>query len=206
MSGTSDRLIASELRAGLEGNRIGNEIVVLEETESTNDVAWEAAGRGAREGFVVFAERQTKGRGQYGRRWESAPYLGLLLSVLLRPALSLRESPKLTSILAEAVATTIAEATGTTPRIKSPNDIYIGERKVAGVLVEGRTGADGRYVAVAGIGINVNQTLDDFPEELRASAGSLAMLTGEKISRSKLAIALLRQLSGTQAGSLCSVS
>ncbi|MEY2551288.1 MAG: BirA family transcriptional regulator, partial [Verrucomicrobiota bacterium] len=93
MSGTSDRLIASELRAGLEGHRIGNEIVVLDETESTNDVAWEAAGRGAREGFVVFAERQTKGRGQYGRRWESASYLGLLLSVLLRPALSLRESP-----------------------------------------------------------------------------------------------------------------
>src|SRR4051794_29477024 len=167
MSAASDRLIANDLRAALAGNSVGNEIVVVEETESTNDVAWEAAERGAREGFVVFAERQTKGRGQYGRRWESAPYLGLLLSVLLRPALSLRESPKLTSILAEAVATTIAEATGTTARIKPPNDIYISDRKVAGVLVEGRTADDGSYVAVAGIGINVNQAPDDFPEELR---------------------------------------
>jgi BirA family transcriptional regulator, biotin operon repressor / biotin---[acetyl-CoA-carboxylase] ligase len=194
MSEPSDRLIATELRAGLEGERIGNEIVVVEEAESTNDLAWEAAERGAREGFVVFAERQTKGRGQYGRRWESAPHLGLWLSVLLRPTLSLRESPKLTSILAKAVATTIAEATGTTPRVKPPNDIYIGERKVAGVLVEGRTAADGSYVAVAGIGINVNQTLDDFPEELRASAGSLAMVTGRSLLRSKLAVALLRKL------------
>jgi BirA family biotin operon repressor/biotin-[acetyl-CoA-carboxylase] ligase len=194
MSEPSDRLIATELRAGLEGERIGNEIVVVEEAESTNDLAWEAAERGAREGFVVFAERQTKGRGQYGRRWESAPHLGLWLSVLLRPTLSLRESPKLTSILAEAVATTIAETTGTTPRIKPPNDIYIGERKVAGVLVEGRTAADGSYVAVAGIGINVNQTLDDFPEELRASAGSLAMVTGRSLLRSRLAVALLRKL------------
>jgi BirA family biotin operon repressor/biotin-[acetyl-CoA-carboxylase] ligase len=194
MSEPRDRLIATELRAGLAGRRTGNEIVVVEETESTNDLAWEAAERGAAAGFVVFAERQTKGRGQYGRRWESAPYQGLWFSVLLRPAMTLRESPRLTSLLAEVVSATIAEETGCTPTIKPPNDIYISGYKVAGVLVEGRTAGDGSYVAVAGIGINVNQTLDDFPEELRASAGSLAMATGRRIDRSKLAIALLRNL------------
>jgi BirA family transcriptional regulator, biotin operon repressor / biotin---[acetyl-CoA-carboxylase] ligase len=194
MSEPSDRLIATELRAGLEGCRGGNEIVVVDEASSTNDLAWEAAERGAAEGFVVFAERQTKGRGQYGRRWESAPYQGLWFSVLLRPAMTLRESPRLTSQLAELVAAAIAEETGAEPKIKPPNDIYLTGRKVAGVLVEGRTAADGSYVAVAGIGINVNQTLDDFPEELRASAGSLAMATGRRIDRSKLAIALLRNL------------
>src|SRR3954471_3804225 len=162
MSAVSDRLVANDLRAALDGYRLGNEILLVEETESTNDLAWEAANRGAGDGFVVFAERQTKGRGQYGRRWESAPYLGLWFSVLLRPAVTLQESPKLTSILAEAVATTIAEATGTTARIKPPNDIHISDRKVAGVLVEGRTADDGSYVAVAGIGINVNQAPDDF--------------------------------------------
>ena len=194
MSGTSDRLIASELRAGLEGDRIGNEIVVLDETESTNDIAWQAAERGAAAGFVVFAERQTKGRGQYGRRWQSAPYLGLWFSVLLRPAMTLRESPKLTSLLAEIVAATITDETGCATAIKPPNDIYVSGRKVAGVLVEGRTANDGSYVAVAGIGINVNQTPDDFPEELRATAGSLAMATGQEISRTNFAIALLRKL------------
>src|SRR3979490_586537 len=138
MSEPSDRLIATELRAGLAGCRIGNEIVVVEETASTNDLAWEAAARGAAAGFVVFAERQTKGRGQYGRRWESAPYQGLWLSVLVRPAMMLRESPRLTSLLAEVVGETIAEETGSAPATKPPNALYISGPKVAGLLVEGR--------------------------------------------------------------------
>lgn len=189
MSEVSDRLVATELRGALE-----NEIVVVEETESTNDFVWKAFERGTREGFVVFAEHQTKGRGQYGRRWESAPYLGLWFSILLRPALTVRDSPKLTSMLAEAVAGTIADETNLTPTIKPPNDIYLSGRKVAGVLVEGRTGSDGSYVAVAGIGINVNQAIDDFPAELRSTAGSIAMATGRKVSREKLAVALLQKI------------
>jgi len=192
MSKVSDRLIATELRAALE-----NQIVVVDETESTNDLVWNALERGAREGFVAFAERQTKGRGQYGRRWEAAPYLGLWFSVLLRPAVSLRDSPKLTLALAEEVAATIAEETGCTPTIKPPNDIYISGRKVAGLLVEGRTANDGSYVAVAGIGINVNQSGEDFSEELRSTAGSLATATGRQIDRSKLAIALLQKLAAS---------
>ena len=194
MSELSGRLIAAELRAGLAGGRIGNEIVVVEEARSTNDLAWEAFERGTPEGFVVFAERQTAGRGQYGRRWESAPYRGLWLSILLRPALTLQESPQLTSLLAEVVAETITEQTGCATTIKPPNDIYIAGRKVAGILVEGRTENGGGYVAVAGIGINVNQTVDEFPEELRATATSLAMATGRRIDRAQLAIALLRRL------------
>ncbi len=195
MSAASDRLTADELRRGLEGCRIGNELVVVEETESTNDLAWQAAERGVAPGFVAFAEQQTRGRGQYGRRWESTPHLSLCFSVLLRPAtMTLRESPQLTTLLAETVAAAISQTTGAAPRIKLPNDIYIADRKIAGILVEGRTGSDGKYVAVAGIGLNVNHTLDDFSEDLRASAGSLAMTTGKRISRSALAIALLRQL------------
>jgi BirA family transcriptional regulator, biotin operon repressor / biotin---[acetyl-CoA-carboxylase] ligase len=194
MSELSDRLVAAELRARLEGARIGNEIVVVEEAGSTNDLAWAALERGTPEGFVVFAERQTAGRGQYGRRWESAPYQGLWLSTLLRPALTLQESPQLTSLLAKVVAETITEQTGCAATIKAPNDIYIAGRKVAGILVEGRTENGGSYVAVAGIGINVNQTVEDFPEELRATATSLAMASGRKVDRSKLAIAFLLKL------------
>src|SRR6267143_5587657 len=127
----SDRLVADDLRAGLEECRLGNQLVVVEETASTNDLVWEAETRGAPEGFVVFAERQTAGRGQYGRRWESAPHQGLWFSVLLRPRITLRESPRLTSLLAEVVSATIAEVTRCTPTIKPPNDIYISGRKVA---------------------------------------------------------------------------
>ena len=193
MSEPSDRLVAEELRQALDGSRV-REIVVVEETASTNDLAWDAARRGVAEGFVIFAEHQTKGRGQHGRRWESTRYLGLWFSILLRPALSLRESPRLTLQLAENIAATIRHEIGCDPTIRPPNDIYIGERKVAGILVEGRTASDGTYQAVAGIGINVNQTIDDFPEELRGAAGSLSMATGAIVSRQKLAIALLREL------------
>ncbi len=190
----SDRLVVDALRADLGECRVGHQIVVVEEAQSTNDLAWEAAGRGAGEGFVVFAERQTAGRGQYGRRWESAPYKGLWFSVLLRPAITLAQSPQLTSLLAGVVSVTVQEATGVPALIKLPNDIYLAERKVAGILVEGRTEIDGSYVAVAGIGLNVNHAIEDFPEELQATAGSLAMASGRSLPRGPLAVALLRKL------------
>ena len=190
----SDRLIADELRGILGECRLGNQLAVVEETCSTNDLAWEAEARGAPEGFVVFAERQTAGRGQYGRRWESSPYQGLWFSVLLRPSITLNESPRLTSLLASVVAAIISEETGCPASIKSPNDIYLAQRKVAGVLVEGRTARNRSYVAVAGLGVNVNQTLEDFPAELQGTAGSLRMATGRQIQRGHLAVALLRKL------------
>ena len=189
-----DRLDADELRSSLGECLVGSEIVVVDETSSTNDLAWEAEAHGAPEGFVVFAERQTAGRGQYGRRWESAPYQGLLFSVLLRPSITLNESPRLTSLLAGVVAAIISEETGCPASIKSPNDIYLAQRKVAGVLVEGRTARNRSYVAVAGMGVNVNQTLEDFPAELQGTAGSLRMATGRQIQRGHLAVALLRKL------------
>ena len=190
----SDRLVADELRATLGEGQMGNQLVVVEETGSTNDLAWEAEARGAPEGFVVFAERQTAGRGRYGRRWESAPYQGLWFSVLLRPPVTLNESPRLTSLLASVAAATIIGETGCAVSIKMPNDIYVTGRKIAGVLVEGRTASDGSYVAVAGIGINVNQTTKDFSAVLQATAGSLRMATGRQIPRGPLAVALLRKL------------
>jgi BirA family biotin operon repressor/biotin-[acetyl-CoA-carboxylase] ligase len=189
-----DRLVADELRAALGTAHVGNEIVVVEEARSTNDLVWEAVDRGVAEGFAVFAERQTAGRGQYGRRWESAPYQGLWFSVLLRPPITLNESPRLTSLLATVIATTIIEETGCAASIKPPNDIYVAGRKVAGVLVEGRTASDGSYIAVAGLGVNLNQTLEDFPAELRATAGSLRMAIGRQIHRAQFAVALLRNL------------
>src|SRR4029078_9397521 len=171
----SDGLVADEVRASLGECVIGNKIVVVDATGSTNDLVWEAEARGAPEGFVVFAERQNAGRGRYGRRWESEPHQGLWFSVLLRPIVAMNESPQLTSLLAGVAAATIRAETGCIVSIKMPNDIYLAGRKIAGVLVGGRNANGGRYVAVAGMGLNVNQTLEDFPEELQATAGSLRM-------------------------------
>lgn len=189
----ADALDADAIRAGLAGQLIGNRVVALESVASTNDVAAQMAAKHS-EGLVVFAEQQTAGRGQYGRRWESAVGKGLWMSVLLRPRIAIGDSARLTAMLAEAIAAAILETLGITAAIKPPNDVYIGGRKVAGVLVEMRAEPGGGYCAIAGMGVNVNHTPEDFPIELRASAGSLATASGHRVDRTAFAAALLQQL------------
>ncbi len=188
----AEPLNAGKLRAAFGAQAIGNRIIVLEETTSTNDVVAQLASESA-EGLVVFAERQTAGRGQYGRRWESAAHKGLWLSVLLRPRIGVAESGKLTDLLVHAIAAAVAQL-GLQPTIKPPNDLYVGGRKIAGVLVEMRVEASGSYCAIAGMGINVNQAIADFPDELRESAGSLASALESTVDREAFAISLLREL------------
>ena len=189
----ADPLDAETLRAALSGQTIGNRVVVLAETTSTNDVVAQLAPESA-EGLVAFAERQTAGRGQYGRRWDSAARKGLWLSALLRPGIAVADSGKLTDLLAQTIAKAVSDFAGLAPFIKPPNDIYVDNRKIAGVLVEMRVEANGSYCAIAGMGINVNHTAEDFPPELRPTAGSMAMSLGRAVDRHAFAVALLREL------------
>ncbi len=192
-----ESLCAEKLRAALGESYIGNGIIVVEETDSTNDLMWQRAREGNPSGVVIFAERQTAGRGQRGNRWESAAHLGLWFSILLRPGIGPADSARLTNWAAETIARTIEEENGIGAQVKLPNDIYIGTRKVAGVLVELRVEKNGAYAAIVGIGLNVNQTDVDFPEQLRERAGSLAMAAGKPVDRQLFAIALLRNLDRT---------
>ena len=194
----SDRLVAAELRASLGESIIGQRIIVLESTRSTNDFLLQMLTPELPEGFVVFAEHQTAGRGQRGNHWASASHLGLWFSILLRPRLPLAESARLTNWAAQAVVATIRKETGLEPRIKPPNDVYLGARKVAGVLVETKAGRGKEFAAIAGIGVNLNQAPDDFPAELQERAGSIAMALGRKIERGPFAVALLRELERTR--------
>jgi len=189
----ADPLDPSAISAELNEQLIGNRVLVLDETTSTNDVVRQMAHQNA-EGLVVFAEKQTAGRGQYGRNWESTPYLGLWCSILLRPKIPVSQSARLTNLLAQAIAATLHEEVGLAASIKLPNDVFVDGRKIAGVLVEMRVERNGEYAAIAGIGLNVNQVAADFPPELRNSSGSIAMTAGRSIARQQLAIALLRQL------------
>lgn len=189
----ADPLEANALRSALGDQLIGNQIIVLEETTSTNDVVAQMAADQP-EGLVVIADHQTAGRGQYGRRWESTWGKGLWLSVLLRPEIALADSSRLTDFLANAIKETIAEVTPIEATIKPPNDVYFNGRKLAGVLVEMRVEANGQHCAIAGMGLNVNHTLHDFPLELQATAGSLALATGRAVDRFQLTIALLKNL------------
>jgi BirA family transcriptional regulator, biotin operon repressor / biotin---[acetyl-CoA-carboxylase] ligase len=210
-----DRLLADQLQTALSSAVIGREIVVLEETTSTNDAIFHMAyPRGAavcssptvasaeegspslvQEGLVLFAEQQSTGRGQRGNRWESAAGKGLWFSILLRPQIGVNESWRLTVWAIEAISDVIRAEFALDSTIKMPNDVQLHGRKVAGVLVEMRAQQKAAHVAVVGIGVNANQS--DFPGGLRDKATSLAMTLRRPINRQKFAVALLRQLDRT---------
>jgi BirA family biotin operon repressor/biotin-[acetyl-CoA-carboxylase] ligase len=189
-----DSLVASELQADLGSAVIGREIIVLQQTRSTNDAILQIATSNSKEGLVVFAEYQTGGRGQRGNRWESAAGKGLWFSILLRPKIDIHQSARLTAWAAKAVANTIRKEFSIESTIKLPNDVHIDRRKVAGVLVEMRAQERAQHLAIVGIGINVNQTSQDFPGELQGRAISLAMALDRQVDRQKFALAVLRNL------------
>jgi BirA family biotin operon repressor/biotin-[acetyl-CoA-carboxylase] ligase len=193
----SDRLIADELQTHSACAMIGRQIIVLEQTSSTNDAILQVATANSNQGLVLVAEHQTAGRGQRGNRWESVAGKGLWFSILLRPGIQIDESGRLTIWAIEAVSDVIRTEFSLEPGIKLPNDVGLSGRKVAGVLVEMRAQERASHLAVVGIGINVNQSLDDFPPELQRRAISLAMALGRPVDRRQLAVALLRYLDRT---------
>jgi BirA family biotin operon repressor/biotin-[acetyl-CoA-carboxylase] ligase len=199
-----DRLVADEMRSAFGSAVIGREIIVLDQTGSTNDAILQIATPNSKEGLVLFAEHQTAGRGQRGNRWESAARKGLWFSILLRPRIEINRSPLLTAWAAETISEAIENEFSLKTAIKLPNDVQIDGRKVAGVLVEMRAREKAPHSAIVGIGINVNQALEDFPKELQSRAISLAIALGrsakgrtrrgEQVDRQNFAIALLRNL------------
>ena len=193
----SDRLIADELQAHSARATIGRQIIVLQQTTSTNDAILQVATANSNEGLVLFAEHQSAGRGQRGNRWESAAGKGLWFSILLRPGIQIDESGRLTIWAIETISDLIRTEFSVEPAIKLPNDVQLSGRKVAGVLVEMRAQEKAPHLAVVGIGINVNQSLKDFPPELQSRAISLAMALHRKVDRRQFAVAVLRYLDRT---------
>jgi BirA family biotin operon repressor/biotin-[acetyl-CoA-carboxylase] ligase len=192
-----DRLSAEDLQAHLSSTWIGRQIVVLEQTGSTNDAILEFAPSNSIEGLVLFAEHQTAGRGQRGNRWESPAGKGLWFSILLRPKIQINESGRLTVWAIEAIADVIRTEFGLEPAIKLPNDVQLCGRKVAGVLVEMRARDKTPHIAIIGIAVNVNQSLEDFPPELQSRGISIAMARQRMVDRKEFAVSLLRHLDGT---------
>lgn len=146
---------------------LGRPRLHLREVGSTNDRAKKLAAAGAAHGTLVTADAQTAGRGRQGRSWAMPPGRALALSLVLR------DPPRLLPL---AAAIAVASVAGAAARVKWPNDVLVGGRKVAGILAEARL-QDGW--AVLGIGLNVAVRPEDLPEELRATAGSLARSPGE---------------------------
>lgn len=189
------RVTAADIAPYLKGEAQHLRLEVFEQVDSTNRVVQDMAAQGAPEGAAALAWSQTAGRGRRGRQFFSPPGTGLYLSLLLRPnALSPADAVYLTSAAAVAVSLAIEEVSSQQARIKWVNDVWIGEKKVCGILVEGAMSADMGHLdyAVLGMGVNLIPPPDGFPPELEQVAG--AVFTPETITedaRSRLAAGIV---------------
>ncbi|HEY8532215.1 MAG TPA: biotin--[acetyl-CoA-carboxylase] ligase [Limnochorda sp.] len=183
----------ADLAAGLSTRPGPYRLLAFGRLPSTNDHLCVLSREGAPEGTVVLAEQQTAGRGRRGRRWLSPPGVGLWFSVLLRPGRPARDAPLFALLAAAAVRAAVHEVTGAPALIKWPNDVVVGTAKLAGILAEVE-GPVARAACIVGIGVNVNQTVDDFPPELRNTATSARLAAGRAVPREALLRAILEQL------------
>jgi len=165
-------------------------LVRLGRVESTQAVAFTLAADGAPDRTVVVAEAQTAGRGRRGRTWHDEPGASLLASILLRPRLLPARLPTLSLAAGIAVAEALERVTGVTPRLKWPNDVLVGGRKLAGILLESRLSAT--PLVVLGVGVNLAQRT--FPPALAQRATSVRLATGRLIEPDALLGPLLEAL------------
>lgn len=189
-----DRLCPDEIRQTLKTGTIGKELLFFNEVDSTNDVAMQSGAKGLAEGLVVLSEGQSHGKGRMGRTWVSPKNVNIYISILLRPDISPQYAPVMTMMSAISTARAITEVTGLETTIKWPNDILIDKKKVSGILTEMNAEQERINYIVAGIGINVNMKKQDFPEDLRMPATSLAECLGKRVDRMNLLFALIKIL------------
>jgi len=172
-------------------------IVRLDQVDSTQTVAFALAERGATDRTVVVADQQAAGRGRRGRVWQAPARTSLLASILVRSGLPQALLATLSPTTAVATAEALRRVAPLEPRLKWPNDVLVGGRKIAGILLESRAVASSEPVLVIGIGINLGQR--EFPPELAGRATSVALETGHAVDRETMLAALLEEFDAWRA-------
>lgn len=189
-----DGLTENEILYGLDTNILGKKVIHFETTPSTQLIAHQEATKGAPEGTLIVSEEQTSGKGRMLREWHSSKQKGIWMSLILRPTLPLEKAPQFTLIAAIAIAKAIEDVIGLEPEIKWPNDLLLDGKKVTGILTELQGEADQIRYLIIGMGINVNQESQDFPDELQDKATSLLIESGKKIKRKTVVQHILKNL------------
>ena len=179
------------LRTLLEGRTIGGRIVYRDVVSSTMDEAVALADAGHPEGTVVLAEEQTAGRGRLDRRWVTGPGENIAFSVVFRPEPSWMSQLNMAATL--GVASAVERLAGVEATVKWPNDVRIGGKKLAGILIESAADTQGLRHAILGVGINVNLDTSSFPE-IAGAATSLMAETGAPLDRADVLRAVLEDL------------
>ncbi|WP_040197590.1 biotin--[acetyl-CoA-carboxylase] ligase [Candidatus Soleaferrea massiliensis] len=194
---SSDVLSVPSIQKGLKTQRMGRSIFLYKTLDSTNIEAKRLAQEGAEHGTVVLAEEQTAGRGRMGHSFYSPKQAGIYMSVILRPKLKPEEYLLFTCAAAVAAARAVASLYGIECSIKWINDLFVGKKKVGGIMTEASMNfEDGRFdYVVIGIGLNVSTSGGQFGRELRCTATSLQAASGRKdIFRTELIAEILNQL------------
>ncbi len=175
----------------------GERLLYFPSVASTNTLAMQMAYERPEEGLVILTDSQTAGKGRRGRHWIDVPGCNVLMSVLLRPLFPPHLLVMLTSL---AVVDTITSICQVEAAIKWPNDVLVGDRKVAGILVETSHDPSGSFIAVAGIGINVNGGIEELSARsseqvpLKAIATTLEVECGHKVNREVFIADLLQYI------------
>lgn len=180
-----DTLSSTEIRYGLNTKFIGQTCHSYNKVKSTNDIAADLADQNAPEGTIITADEQTKGRGRLGRVWHSPSGSGVYLSMILRPDFLPENAPGVSLIVALALAEAINEIIPGDVKIKWPNDVLISGKKTAGILSELSAEKNKINYLIIGVGININQTANDFPDDIIMLATSIRKSAGKKIHRVK---------------------
>lgn len=168
----------------IQTNYMGRHIFSYDEVNSTNTVAKQLAEEGEVEGTLIVSDKQNQGKGRRGRYWESPKGTGVFMTVILKPQMKPVYASMLTLVAALALNDAIIDLTGLESKIKWPNDIVVNKKKVSGILTE--LSAEVDYINYIVVGIGVNVSMKDFPEELKNKATSLLLESGKSISRAKL--------------------
>lgn len=181
-----NKLSENTIKWGLETEWLGHHIIHKESVSSTQKLAHIAALDGAEHGTIVIADEQTGGKGRSDRSFHSKKDEGIWMSIVLRPDILPYEAPQLTLLTATILAQVIDQYEGVQPQIKWPNDILINGKKIAGILTEMQAEQDKVLYVVIGIGINVNQKIESFPEDIQSRVTSLSIEKNGNIDMIKL--------------------
>lgn len=189
-------LSAEAILSGLSADNQDRKIIVLDETDSTNNEAKKLAAEGAPHGTAVIADSQTSGKGRLDRSFVSPAGKGLYMSVIIRPEFDIKYAPMITSAAAVAASIAVEELCGCEVQIKWVNDLYINGKKISGILTESAVNSGGKSLeyAVIGIGINICSITEHLDEELKLRASSIEDETGNIPDRNALCAAVLNEL------------
>jgi BirA family biotin operon repressor/biotin-[acetyl-CoA-carboxylase] ligase len=189
-----DLLSPEKLKTVIKTELLAQKIYAFWSVGSTNEFAYLRALQGEMEGALVVAEQQSKGRGRKSRAWDSPFNKGLWFSLILRPELPASRAGLVPYLAGVSVAEAIENFISLKPVVKWPNDLLLNGRKFCGILSEVEFENKMIKFIILGIGINVNQKKDEFPEDFREQATSLRIESNSRIDRADFLAEVIRQL------------